>query len=287
MLRSAVIAAATSCALLAACRSGAVPNQVLTKPAPASATVPAVRTAGPWIYRPSEQRQQFVVDQHAIVAVQLDSSTHTDTVSTHAEISFVISPATNAVSGTVGAFAVQSAGRAAATPARLAVPFPVRAEYSARELQLDFSMPRDAGPCSSTALAAVQSLRDLWFRPPDTLRVGTLWGDSSSYVVCRDGIPLRATVHRFFHVAGAATREGRVLLTVVRSSVSVLDGSGMQFGEAVSVSGSGSSFLTYDVDPASGEVVAINGNSSLDFSLRSRRRTQVVHQLVETRIGRR
>lgn len=250
------------------------------------AAVPVVRTTGPWIYKPSVRQQHLVVDQRATVTIQLDSATHTDTLSTHAEVSFAVAATTGSVNGTVTAFAVEGAGRAAATPAGLTIPFQFRAGYSSRELQLEFTTPRDDGACLSSGLAAVQSMRDLWFRPPDTLRVESMWGDSSTYVVCRDGIPIRAVVHRLFRVAGTTTRNGHVLLTVVRSSSLLLNGGGLQFGEAISVVGSGTSFLTYDVDPDNGEIVDATGESSLYFLFQSRQRKQRVNQLAEIRIRR-
>jgi hypothetical protein len=284
MLRSSIPIAATACVLLAACRNGAVPNQVLAKPAPPSAA-PIARTNGPWAYHPSTQRQSFTVDQTAVVAIRLDTSTHSDTVSTHADIAIATTTA-GSTSGTVTAYSVQGAGRAAATPAGLTLPFPFRAEVSASGQQFGFTAPRDATPCSSIALAAMHSLHDLWFRAPDTLRIGTAWSDSTSYVVCRDGIPLRATAHRSFRVSGSSERNDRVVLTVSRTSRSTLDGAGTQFGEAVGVSGAGSGSLDYEIDTTSGEVVSAKGSATLDLTLRSRVRTQVVRQTVEIRIAR-
>lgn len=279
--------AAVSCGwFLAACQSGNVPNQVLTKPAPASATVPAARAAGAWAYHPSARQQSFVIDQRATIVVRPDSASRTDTVSSHAEVSFALG-ASGGPGGNMLAFAIASPGRAATTPAGVSVPFPFRADYSARSGQLDFTAPRDAAPCSSPALATAQSLRDLWFRPPDTLRVGASWSDSASYVFCRDGIPLHATVQRKFELAGMAETAGRLLLTISRVSRTVLEGSGAQFGEPVSVSGSGGGQLVYSFDPASGEVVSANGTSAIDLTLRSRVRTQTVRQAVEVAIFRR
>jgi hypothetical protein len=285
-LRSSVIAAAASSLLLAACRSAAVPNQVLTKPVPVAVVAPVTRTIGPWLYRPSSQRQTFVVDQRAAIAIRLDTSTQTDTVSSHAEVAFSSAPATSAISGSVDAFLVASAGHAAATPPGLAIPIPVRADYSARTQQLDVNVPHDAAPCSSAELAVVQSLRDLWLKPPDTLRIGSTWEDSSSYVMCRADIPLRVTAHRAFRVTGSIERNGRLLLEISRQSRTKIEGAGAQFGEAVTVSGAGSGQLAYDLDPANGGVVSARGNATLDLTFRSRLRTQVVRQAVETRISR-
>ncbi len=286
MLRRSVIAIAASGSLLAACHSGTVPNQVLTKPAPASAPAASARASGVWAYQSPMQRQGFVMDLRAVITIRADTVTRTDTVSSHAELSFSVVPSTRGINGSVNAFVVEGGGRPGATPAGLAIPFPVRADYSARSAQLDFTAPHDDAPCGSIALAAAQSLRDLWFRPPDTLRVGTTWEDSSAYVVCRDGIPLRTTARRSFRISGASEQNGRVLLSISRATRMTLEGAGTQFGEAVSVSGTGNGQLVYDLDPISGEIIFAHGNSTLDLSLRSRLRTQSVRQLAEMRIGR-
>jgi hypothetical protein len=190
------------------------------------------------------------------------------------------------VTGTVGAFLVEGPGHPSATPEGLVTPFPVRGTYTARGLQLEFSAPFDIAPCSSTALGAAQSLRDLWFQAPDTLRAGSTWSDSSKYVICRDGIALHATVHRMFHVTGTSAYEGRPRLAITRLSRTVIDAAASQFGDQVTVSGSGNGQLVYDFDPGSGEVISASGNATLDLSLRSSQRTQLVHQAVEIKIGR-
>jgi hypothetical protein len=283
------VTAAAIVALTAACRSGPIPNQILTKPAPVQTphAPPAVAAAaGPWAYRASSALQRFTVDQNAAITVGLDSAARTDTVSSHAEVAFTSVPAMHAVDGTLGAFLVGGTGRTAATPAGLHTPFPFRASYPGPNRQIEFTSPADVTPCSSTELAAAQSLRDLWFQTPDSLRVGATWSDSSSYVTCRDGIPLRATVHRMFHVAAATVRNGRTILAVTRLSRTLLDGHGVQFGDSVVVTGAGNGQLAYDLDLSSGQIDSATGTATLDFSLRSSQRMQVVRQTVEIRIGR-
>ena len=282
--RSAAIA---SLVLIAACQSGTVPNQVLTKPAPVHAPPPVVRSAGSWVYRVSTAPQRFTVDQNAVIVVGLDTAARTDTVSSHAEITFSNTPATRGVNGTVSALLVRGAGRTATTPPGLQVPFPFRAAYRDDGRQLEFIAPADVTPCSSTQLAAVQSLRDVWLETPDTLRVGSTWSDSSSYVTCRDGIALHATIHRMFHVAASTVRDGRTLLSVARLSRTLVEGRGVQFGDSVTVSGAGNGQLAYELDPSSGEMSSANGTATLDLSLRGSQRTQIVRQTVEIRISRR
>lgn len=286
MFRYAV-AAFASLALLGACRSGTVPNQVLTKPAPVHAPPPVARSPGRWVYNPSTAAQRFTIDQSAAITVGVDSAARTDTVTSHADVAFSNTPSTRGLNGTVSALFVGGGGRTAATPAGLQIPFSFRATYAAANLQLQFTAPVDSTPCSSTELAAAQSLRDLWFQAPDTIRLESMWADSSSYVMCRDGIPLRATVHRMFHVAASTVREGRTFLSITRLSRTLVEGHGTQFGDSITVSGAGNGQLTYELDPSSGEISSASGSATLNFSLRSSQRTQIVRQAAETRITRR
>lgn len=279
------VIAGLGCALLvAACQRGPVPNQVLTKPTPVSAPAPAVRGNGPWLYRPSTAAQHFVIDQRAVVTIGVDTTARPDTLTSHAEVSFT--HGARAVTGSVAAFLVGDAARAPATPQGLQVPFSFSASYASADLQLAINTPADSVPCSSTGRATLQSLRDLWFQAPDTLRVGSTWSDSASYVTCRDGIPLRSVVHRMFHVAAAAERDGRVVLSIARLARTVIDGRGLQFGDSVAVTGSGNGQMTYDFDPVRGELISARGSSTLDISLRGSQRTQIVRQTAEIRIGR-
>jgi hypothetical protein len=132
----------------------------------------------------------------------------------------------------------------------------------------------------------VQSLRDLWFQPPDTLRLGTAWDDSASYVVCRDGIPLRAIVQRTFRITGVEERAGRFALLVSRISRTAIEAEARLSGEAISVSGSGTGAFGYAIDPNSGEILSASGLAVLDLMFRSRFHTQRVHQASDTRVVR-
>jgi hypothetical protein len=93
-------------------------------------------------------------------------------------------------------------------------------------------------------------------------------------------------VHRAFRISGISELGGRASLAILRASRTMIEGTGAQFGEAVEVSGTGSGQLLYDLDPASGEITSASGTATLDLSLRSRVRTQVVRQTAEIRIGR-
>jgi len=141
-----------------------------------------------------------------------------------------------------------------------------------------------AAACVTPSLPIVQSLRDLWFQAPDTLRVGTAWADSASYNSCRDGVPFGIVSRRWFRVSAVTEREGRTFLTLARTSTTAVKGEGTQSGEPVSVIGSGHGETTYLLDVAGGKIVWARGTSTLDVTLRNKMRTQLVVQVGELQL---
>jgi len=182
------------------------------------------------------------------------------------------------MAGTSGAHRVLAGSAAAATPPGLVVPFPFAGDFPSRGRQLELTQPASRTACASPAFGAAQSLRDLWFQPPDTLRIGTTWSDSSTYVVCRDGIPLQTSSARSFRVTAAADSGGRQVLTIDRIARGTIRGDGAQSGEPLTILGQMSGELTYQLAPATGDVLSVTGTSLLEFTLTSRLRTQQVRQ---------
>src|SRR5579862_893065 len=126
---------------------------------------------------------------------------------------------------------------------------------------------------------SIQSFRDLWIPLPDTLRVGVTWSDSTSFFICRSGIPLRATVWREFLVTAAGDSGGRVVLKLSRNARTSIVGHGEQAGAPVNVFGSGFGQLLYALDAISGQIIAFHGSATTDLSLQARGRAEHVHQV--------
>ena len=260
-----------------ACRS-TVPEQPIGRTAPAPVVAAASAGGGPWLYRPVTQRRAVTLDQQATVEIRQDTLARTDTVSLRVDVAYTIFAGTNRVTGTVSAYRVHAGSAAAGTPPGLGVPFPFGGAFPLRGRQLELTQPAPQTACASPAFGATQSLRDLWFQPPDTLRIGTSWTDSSTYIFCRDGIPLRTTSQREFRVTAFADDGGRAVLTVVRRARGTLSGDGVQAGEPLTISGTTTGDFTYQLAPATGALLSANGASLLEFTLTSRLRTQQVRQ---------
>ncbi len=284
---SLFIAALSGAFLVGGC-TGSVPEQTITRAVPRPVVVAAtpILTTG-WGYRASPIRHQFVVAQRALLTIRQDTATRTDSVFSHTEVAYTVFASTGRVTGSVTSFRAQLGTTAAATPVGLKVPFSFVATLSAsRHTQLEFLSPAAATtPCASVALSVSQSLRDLWFQPPDTLRIGTAWEDSSIVLVCRDGIPLRSIVRRIFRVRSADGPTGHVVMSIVRTSRTKIDGEGAQSGESIKVNGDSVGELVYLVDPATGTILSAEGASTLRLQLSSRLRNQEIHQSADIRIS--
>ena len=280
--------AVLSIAFLVGGCTGSVPEQAITRavPQPAIAASAPTVTAG-WGYHASPTRHQFVVAQRALLTIRQDTTTRTDSVFSRTELGYTVFASTGRLTGSVTTFRAQLGTAAAATPVGLRVPFAFVATLSAsRHTQLEFLSPVGATtPCASVALSVSQSLRDLWFQPPDTLRLGTSWEDSATVMICRDGVPLRSIVRRTFRVRSADGAAGHVILTVVRTSRASIEGVGAQSGEAVKVNGNSAGELIYRIDPATGTILSADGESTLLLQLSSRLRSQEIRQTAEMRIS--
>ena len=275
-----------SCVMLAvltlgACQPASVQRRGVPKASAASAEGQLGALRGSWPYRPGAQQSFYVFEQRAVLTSASDTVSRIDSVSSRTEVAFAFSAAGKTVTGMVTAFRVQ--GQATAAPRGLVLPFPFSGMFSGPGGQLLLIAPA-AAACVTPSLPIVQSLRDLWFQTPDTLRLGTAWADSASYSSCRDGIPFGIVSRRQFHVSAVTEREGHVFLTLARTSTTAVEGEGTQSGEPVSLAGSGHGKLTYLLDVEGGKIVWARGSNTLEVTLRNKLRTQLVRQVGELQV---
>jgi hypothetical protein len=186
--------------------------------------------------------------------------------------------------GTIDAYAVAVGGDSLAVVPGLPLPLTFAATQRSAQTQPEFSAP-DAASCASLAGGVVQGVRDLWLSLPDTLRAGATWRDSTTYVVCRDSIPLEFTVVRTFEVGQSASvgAEG-VVTTIMRRTLSQFRGTGTQFGEPVTIEGSGEGMMIYEVGLSGARVRGATGDAVLTLTLRGSRRVQELTQRSRTEI---
>ena len=240
----------SGCAFLAACRGGGDPE-------------PGAHQAGGGKRSPCPHRARTGRGRIALRAAtgvrrrpagrDRDSRRHhpqIDTVSAHAEIAFTAAPTAGSVNGSVRRSSCRAPDASRRRPRDLRSHSPFARSIWRRGPQLDFTVPRDTAGCSSLALAVAQSLRDLWFRPPDT----PARRDHMAGLVVVRGVSRRHSAPHRRATARSRHRQRRATVTVCclpfpARSRTVIEGTGAQFGEAVGVSGTGSGQLVYYARP--------------------------------------
>lgn len=287
MVRRVIPVLSLTALFAVACRTPVPRQEIVPEPPPPPPPVVKV-TDGPWSWLPVRERRAYTVTQRALITTRQDTLARVDTVTSELGTAFTQFVQANRISGSLTSYRVSSGARAATTPAGVTLPVTLAAISSGSAMPWTMTAPAESNACTAAAPSAAntsalawtiaQGVRELWFRAPDTLRVGTRWSDSTSYTSCRDGIPLRLQVRRDFRVSAVAEREGRAVLTVLRETRTTLTGEGTQFGETVRFTGSGTGSLQYEIEPASGEMLGGAGTSALEFTMQSRLRTQRVQQ---------
>jgi hypothetical protein len=235
------------------------------------------------VLKPTGSRNAYTLDQVASVRIEQDSTfLRVDSIGSHTELSIAVA-ADGRFAGTVTAFTTRSEGRVV-TPEIALLPLTFGGTVSSAGL-VQVTLPPSSSACPSNSSAIVFSSRDLWLRPPDLLRPGTIWSDSSTSITCRDGVPLRMVVRRVYRVEGAASYGGAPTVTVTRTQRLEITGLGSQWGETVRVSGTGTGEMTLSLSARTGVIIHAVGHSTLDLTFTGSRRTQRVQQQSDARIA--
>ena len=270
---------------VSACRPP-VPEQVLhpSMPTPAGPLLGA--RAEWWVPRSSGDSMTFVIDAMSSLQVAQDTTVRTDSTSAHTELLWR-GVTSGRFSGRVGVFVTRTGNTSTpVSPNTLPLAFSGDARTSGSVL-LSSPTPSCAAPAPAAAVAAaIYSTRDLWFRLPDTLRVGTVWQDTATMVQCRDGIPLHLSAVRSYRVARTEDSDDGVVVVITRGQHLTLSGRGDQWGEAVSAEGAGDSQMSLRVSASTGALLTAEGTGVLELRFGGTRRMQRVRQTTMTRIRR-
>ncbi len=235
--------------------------------------------AGPWTVRDADIRRSQVLTTRALLTSEIDGVSRVDTL--HSTLEFAWSPvpgtAPARLAGLVTTYAVAVGGGPASVPAGVTLPFSFTAEHRVDGAQPEFTIP-DGASCTLPNAAAVHGVRESWLSLPTTLERGTAWQDSSSYLMCRDGIPLRVSAVRTFVASGARMRDGQLAVLVQRATRLHVAGEGLQFGEPITIVGEGAGTMLLEVALVGGVILHAEGMSELALTMEGRRRRQILHQ---------
>jgi hypothetical protein len=133
---------------------------------------------------------------------------------------------------------------------------------------------------------ALNALRDIVFRVPDSVGIGSTWSDSGDVASCRDGAVLTLSIRRTYRVRGAEDRDGVSYLAVDRVSRSTLRGSVARGNDTTIVSGSGEATHRILLDQTTGLVAFADGSGVLDVLVRAPARQESARQVSTLRAAR-
>ena len=249
------------------------------RPAPTSAA-PVVRNAleAPWAMARRVGSFANTIRLSSQLISRVDSVERTDSSTAIIRVSWtrLAGEAPARLSGLVSEYGV-GVGVLDPTPLvglRLPVPFSATDGLGAWQAQLDVAF---SGACSLSAVV-LQPARELFVSAPLSLRAGSSWGDSLSYTICRDSVPLQVRSARSFKVVGAERREEVVVVLVDRTSTVTMLGEGTQFGETLKIAAEGSGTMRLELRLDDGSVFAALGEAELKMTMRGRRRSQDLKQ---------
>lgn len=241
--------------------------------------------AAPWVVRDAGAHRAQVVRVRAVLASEVDGRLRVDTLRSALEVAWSAVPESlpARLAGMVVSYSVAVGLDTAAVPAGVTLPFSFTAESSTDGAQPGFVIP-DATSCALPNAAVVQGARDTWLSLPDTLEPGKAWRDSTTYLTCRDDIPLTIVVSRLFVPTGARMRDGQLAVIVQRVTSWRVTGSGLQFGEPLAIQGDGEGTMVLEVALAGGVILYGEGRSELRLEMEGRRRKQRLVQSSTTEI---
>jgi hypothetical protein len=275
-----LVAPSLTLVLTAACAASGAPPALPT-PAPAEATA-VDSLAGPWMLRPARRERAHTIETTATLTSRVDTVNALERVDTlrartRATTSRVVGNGVEVLSGLLQAYELSTGDSVPyLAPEGLRLPLPFTAVVGARGEAPRLEAPA-AGVCSAAA-AALQPLRDLWVGAPSRLVRDLEWGDSTTFTICRDSMPLVVRTVRQFRVVGAEAVGGEVVLRIARASRTSLSGDGSQFGETLRIEAEGIGQLEMLVSLSGGEVVRADGVAELTMRMTGRRRVQVLRQ---------
>ena len=132
------------------------------------------------------------------------------------------------------------------------------------------SRPPLVNECDQPETGALALARDLLWRVPATVAVGTTWRDSTVQLVCRAGIPLVVRAVHQYLVTGVSGSGDGVQLQLQRTDTTRLEGKGSSPWRALEVTGSGSGQYSAQLTARTGVLSQLRGETTLTLRMADR-----------------
>lgn len=244
----------------------AAPDRPGAPPAPEAAP-PIVRSPGRWTLERDTGFTRYHIRNSATISLAGDTVVAPNSLSTVMVVSVTVGDAVDnlKLTGSIDSVVVQRGARISNSDS--APPLPIFLEgvldRQGGVLELrNISLPTDS-LCGTSLDPVVAMTRDLFVRLPSRLASGMTWQDTTRSTSCRGRIPVSTTTVASYTVLGEQFMEQHSLLAVSRNISLLLEGSGMQFGRAATVQGSGSGSGMLLIDPKNAALVESRTQSTI------------------------
>lgn len=272
--------------------STSVPRQVVQPPAPVGAPRAAAAPAAIWKPSPDLLSHSYSLEQRAYVTTVAGSVAAGDSTILLVDAS-LRRTADGGVAGIIQDVQIGASGDRLHAPDGLPLPLAVVARPFPAWQGPVFN-PRAPGmlaSCPSPAATALNALRDLVLRTPDSLAVGTAWSDSGRVAACAGrGLLMVDAAHGYVvtgHVAaGVADSVPDDHLVVLRTTRLTVGGMVARNADTTVISGQGTGSATFLVSTTTGDILGGSGTSTLRLSVRSTSREEVARQSAVLRVRR-
>lgn len=263
--------------IVAACSS--------TVPAPEPARLPpiqAVDSTPPtaritWVLRPQSGTYRYEIWNEAIVEIIDSTKTQNPTrggdtrrvpVSTRAVVTLALTPLGSniRITGVVDSFTVARTEL---------IPPPTDSVTSSTEFTASFDTDgyltefsgSPTSACDSPLDPLLGAAREALVPIPRSFSIGSMWHDSSLITTCRGGITIETMTVREYRIDGEGTSNDIPSIRVGRTVSITLKGTGMEHGQALTLTGDGLGRATLHVDATTGTLLDLTGESELTFSV--------------------
>jgi hypothetical protein len=147
------------------------------------------------------------------------------------------------------------------------VELPVRISGSFTDTALTFNTDAGGGKCNPLTSTLQTDLHNLLFAFPEQLSTGVSWNDSIDVQGCQAGVPTSVHTTRSYIVSGDATYQGHPMLVILRTDTTHAKGEGGLHQHRVSIDATGTGTALYYLDTASGRIVRLTVDQTLDLGI--------------------
>jgi len=233
---------------------------------PAPESPPTVNpSTGPWSFKYAAGHLSYQIARTAVVE-RLDSLGQREITTNAAHELLTLDSTEQGIGFTVvvDTFATTTQGLIGAIqPTEL--PAQISGSFANNVLTINGQSGNDR--CSPLSTVLITDLHNLLVPFPPVLSSGVTWTDTVDIQGCQSGVPTLSHTTRSYVVSGESSYEGQVVIMVVRADTTRAEGEGGLQQHRVSTAGNASGKAIYYLNQATGQVVHLTLNQTLDLSV--------------------